>query len=38
MTGPAAVKVVLSERERGELEARVRPGGIRSLPYGFRWH
>src|SRR5271170_6004931 len=24
MTGPAAVKIVLSERERGELEARVR--------------
>ena len=24
MTGPAAVEIVLSERERGELEARVR--------------
>jgi hypothetical protein len=24
MTGPAAVEIVLSERERGELEAQVR--------------
>src|SRR5271155_4422759 len=28
MTGPAAVKIVLSERERGELEARVRRRNI----------
>ena len=38
ITEPAALKIVLSERERGELEARVRRGGIRSLRYGFRWH